>query len=355
MDCQLLVIGGGPSGASAAYHAASAGLQVILVDRATWPRDKVCGDALVPASMSHLAELGISSARLAEAGGRRVRSYRVFRPDEPVTELDVQPYHGTDHAFGLPRRVLDYMVWQQALAAGARPFSGMTVQRLAVNSSRQQVTAIGRAGGTSVEIRARLAILSSGATGVLPGDPAWAGKVWLASGAGVRQYFRVPRLTGQTFDFFHSAHLPEGYAWVFPVGKQVLNVGVWMRARPLHSLRPLRSALAAFVHEQSRRGGALAGALPLSDPRGAPLRLGGSRPVTADQLLVCGESAGLVQLDTGEGISAALASGRLVARVAIAALADGDTRATALSAHLGAEQAAGESAVAAIGSRTLTR
>ena len=327
----ILVIGAGPAGSFAAHHAALAGRRVLLIDRADFPRDKVCGDGLNPRSCAVLAEAGVDARRLEAAGAVRIEGYRKFRAGDRVDE-PIAPRAGwADHAYGLPRLTLDRLLQAAALAAGAGWAGGFEVKSVGIEGG-QWVTARGVIGRRPVRASGRLAIIASGASAAyyrgLGSQPRRAGG---AIAGGLRQYFAVPAISSPTFDFYELPGLPGGYAWLFPVGEGVVNVGVWSRGGA-EGHRGLRQALLTFLQSEPAVA-ALAGGRPLGAPRGAILRPLLSAHLSSDRLLWVGDGAGLTHRETGQGISYALESGRQAAAVAGEALRAGRGDAGALQPY----------------------
>lgn len=332
VEYDVVVIGAGPAGSFAAMYAAGAGRRVLLVDRNTFPRDKVCGDGLNPRSCFILAEAGIDARRLEAAGAARVRGYRKFRGGAVVEERIVPRAGWADHAYGLPRQKLDGLLRDEALAAGAEWRGGYCVKEIAVDASNQQVTVRGEQPNGPADVGARIAIIASGASAAyyrkLGSAP---DRLQGAIAGGLRQYFQVPEVSLDTFDFYYDAALPDGYAWIFPVGPQLVNVGVWSR-RGTGQHRLLRRALAAFI-AGAPAAELLRGGRELGAPRGAAIRPALSARLAGDHLLWVGESAGLLHRETGQGISYALESGRRAALVADRVLREGMYRADQLQAY----------------------
>src|SRR5881628_3855807 len=111
----VLIVGAGPAGAVAGLVLARAGARVRLVDRATFPREKLCGDTLNPGTLARLRRLGL--ARPIEDRGVRVTGMRVTGEHGIVVDT---PYPGTLAGRALLRRDLDWMLVEHAIAAGCQ-------------------------------------------------------------------------------------------------------------------------------------------------------------------------------------------------------------------------------------------
>ncbi len=324
--CDVLVVGAGPAGSAAATLLAGGGLDVVLVDQHAFPRDKVCGDALIPDAHAALRRLGLLGAVMAQAQAVAhvgVVAPRGGRIDVPGT-LAV-----------LPRKQLDAILCKAAVTAGARMVAPARFVAPLEDDTGRVVGARLKAGDVTRELRAGWVVL---ATGAVPQALIAAGMCerQLPSGVALRGYVRNPAMTGvlKALDIVWHRALRPGYGWVFPCGGDVFNIGAGVS----HSHRELRSGHAekkgdanlrdifqAFtqVYEPARAlmdGGELLGEL-----KGAPLRctLEGARHARSG-LLVTGEAAGSTYSFTGEGIGKALETGMLAAETLLRAWRRGE-------------------------------
>ncbi|MBK5928328.1 geranylgeranyl reductase family protein [Rhodobaculum claviforme] len=292
----VAVIGAGPAGAAAARHAAGLGLQVALVDRAVFPRDKLCGGGVTGRAATALRDvfgLGItpdlfrSTARVRFQAGTRVLG-RIE---------DAPPLHMT------MRRAFDARLQRAACAAGA-----VAVERArlsGIDTATRRITLEG-GGGLSYGVLIGADGVNSAVARHLFGrafDPAT-----IAFALEVEA--PTPPDDWLEIDFDAA---PWGYGWAFPKHDTLtLGVGGIHRANP-----DLRARLEAYLarHGVAASGLRCKGAfLPAGDVRAVPGR---------GAVVLAGDAAGLVDPMTGEGIAHAITSGRLAAEAAAAALAGG--------------------------------
>jgi len=313
----VLVVGAGPAGSSTAIHLARAGVRVLLVDKARFPRDKPCGGGLtgralkqIPVDPSPVVERDVDRFELRlRYGSRFARTH-----DRPLIRMT-------------QRRRLDAWLVEQAALRGAEVRTGARVEILSVDPTA--VTA--SIGGETV--RADAVVGADGANGVV------ARSVGLGEGIihGVALEGNVP-LEALEADYERSATIelavvPGGYGWVFPKGDHAnLGVGGWGREGPRLRDHLARLARAHGVEPAS-----------LTEVRGHRLpmrRLG--MPAGAGRVLLVGDAAGLVDPLSGDGMYEAFVSARLAADAIVRGEVDGYTAAlsAALDHHAAASWAA---------------
>lgn len=319
--CDVLVIGAGPAGSACARTLARGGLDTLLVDQHDFPRDKVCGDGLIPDSHAALKRLGVYDevAALAES----VPHVRCVGPRGG--HVDVPGALSV-----LPRKVLDHLLVRAAQAAGARLLTPLRFEAPLLSGERVVGARFKMAQGTH-EISARWVVL---ATGAVPQALSAAGlcERHTPSGVALRGYVHCPELVDQVkqLQIVWHPRLRGGYGWIFPAPGGMFNIGTGItgshrvedgkgRMRSLN-LRTMFDDFCA-VHAPAAalmRQGELQGEL-----KGAPLRcsLRGAR-WSRPGMLVAGEAAGTTYAFSGEGIGKALESGLLAAE---ALLRDRDT------------------------------
>ncbi|MGZ5236380.1 MAG: NAD(P)/FAD-dependent oxidoreductase [Caldimonas sp.] len=347
-QCDVLVVGAGPAGSAAAQLLARAGRDVVLIDQHAFPRDKVCGDGLIPDAHRALARLGVLEQVLAEA--RSATTLGCIAPRGG--RIDVPGSLAV-----LPRKRLDEIVCRAAVAAGTRMFAPLRFVaplREAVpapgsdraDGSDEGATA-GRVVGATLsqgearrEIRAKWVVLASGAQ---PQATIAAGMCErrTPSAIALRGYVRNAAMTARitSLEVVWHKRLSPGYGWIFPCADGVFNIGVGV-ARSDHDgggrhatkHLNLREVFAAFkdVYRPARdlvEGGqwqAEAG----EELKGAPLRcsLEGAR-LAAPGLLVTGEAAGSTYAFTGEGIDKAMETAMHAAEAILASDDDRTARA----------------------------
>lgn len=310
---QALVIGAGPAGAAAALTLARNGVDVALVDQHDFPRDKACGDALIPDALAALRRLGLD--RQVQQHARRLDGIRIYAPDRSFAEID-----GT--LASCPRYTLDEVIRADAVGAGARFLAPLRLTGFVVKDECVRGARFGNGDGSSAAtIAAEVVFLATGAASA-PLELAGLCQRKEPAGIAVRAYFRNERLADD-FDrliisFDHG--ICPGYGWIFPAPDGLFNIGAgyYLDARRRPAVGNVRRVFESFVASFPPARAVLAEARQVSELRGAPLRtaLKGAR-FSRPGLLVVGEAAGTTYSFSGEGIGKALETGMLAAQHAI--------------------------------------
>lgn len=323
----VVVVGAGPAGCSAAIHLARSGVEVLMVDRALFPRDKVCGDGLAPRAVAALRELGVEDD-LRAAGYRPTYDYRVVSSWGESVRASVPGFgKGAGHAYVVPRRELDSLLVSHARAAGAEVLLGVRARAGDTEPGGRPVVRLDGGAGDGVSlVRARVVVAADGSRGsfsrrVIPS------RHLRPAAVAIRAYMEGVEHSEGTLSFFLDRHLLPGYGWVFPGGAdgRPANVGVGMLTEPLIR-RPdgLRDLFSWFLSPASGAWPYLRGARAVSPPAAFPLLLHFPRGRRrAGNVLLAGDAANLIDPLSGEGIAYALESGRAAAEAVVAALRTG--------------------------------
>lgn len=313
LTADVVVIGAGPAGAACAWALARGGRRVLLVDQHQFPRDKVCGDGLIPDAMAALARIGALDEVLAVA--KPVRHVRCIA--SRGGQVDVP---GTMAV--LPRRELDHILYRRALAAGAESLLPARFESPLLSGERVIGAKLKTATG-AVEVRAPWTVL---ATGAVPQAMLAAGlcERRTPSGVALRGYFRNPAMAERITQMQVVWHkrLAGGYGWIFPCPGGVFNIGTGLVGS--HQVEAsgharmaevnLRQWFATFCELYAPARELVTGGEKLGELKGAPLRcsLRGAR-YTRPGMLATGEAIGSTYAFTGEGIGKALETGLLAA------------------------------------------
>jgi geranylgeranyl reductase family protein len=336
MQTDVLVLGAGPAGSTTAYFLAQNGVNVLLADREDFPRDKACGDGVTLAGVSVLARMGLWPHQVA--GYQPFVGARIFSPTGACLQLVCQAGPagaGPGHGYIIPRQAFDEMLREHAVTAGAQFLPGFRATEPIYDAGHLRGWR-GQQRARTLDIRARLVVIATGAH---------AGPVRALglrqpgghSAVAMRAYFQGIAPLEPVIEFHCVPDLLPGYGWLFPMADQRTNVGVFIDAESRCLTRQggtIRAALDQFIASNPRLRDTLHGATLLGSPNGFPLRMDyPARQTYAENVLVVGEAAGLVDPLTGEGIALALQSAELAAQVATEAVTAGDCSAARLAVY----------------------
>jgi menaquinone-9 beta-reductase len=342
-DADVIVVGAGPAGSSAAYWLATAGLDVAVLEKSAFPREKVCGDGLTPRGTRALVDMGIdvseSNGWLHNRGLRVIGGGQRLHLDWP--ELTSFP------PFGLvrPRADLDAMLANQAVKAGARLYEQTSVTEPVLDSSGRVVGVTGRtAEKKPVSFRAPLVLTCEGVSGKLAQHIGVHRNDKRPLGVAVRRYYTSPKTNDDYLESWlelwegkpnASAQLP-GYGWIFGMGDGTVNAGLGvLNSSAGFQKTDYRGMLTRWLDNTPEEWG-LREPNATTPTRGAALPMGFNRtPHYARGLLLVGDAGGSVNPFNGEGIPYAMESGKYAAEAAVQALArpDGPSRERALELY----------------------
>src|SRR6266571_990767 len=339
-SADVIIVGAGPAGSAAAYYLATAGLDVLVLEKTRFPREKVCGDGLTPRAVKALTTMGVPTGE--QDGWLRNKGLRIIggggRIEVPWPDLSSYP------GFGLVRTRLDFdeILARHAEKAGARLLEGMNVTGPLLDDRTGRITGVtARPAGASREgtaragvpadhdereFRGRLVVAADGNSSRLSVAMGLERRDDRPIGVAVRTYYTSPRHDDDYLeawlDLWDGSSLLPGYGWIFGMGDGSSNVGLGLlntsaAFQHIDYRALLRRWLAAMpaewgLHEENR-----------TEPiRGAALPMGFNRtPQYARGMLLAGDSGGMINPFNGEGIAYALESGEIAARVIAQALA----------------------------------
>ncbi|HET7651546.1 MAG TPA: geranylgeranyl reductase family protein [Acidimicrobiales bacterium] len=306
MRVEVCVVGGGPGGAAAAITLARAGREVHLVDKATFPRDKTCGDGLTTNALRRLSELGLDPSTVASWFA--VDDVLVRSPSGRVVEFPMPRGRGSYAA--VARRVdLDAALLDVARAAGVKVHDGHAL--VGVDGVGRESVTLDVDGLGPVE-----------ATYVVAGDGQWSPTAkalglypngYLGEWHAFRQYFSGvgPRAERDLWVWFEPDFLP-GYAWSFPLPGARANVGFGIQRGAKVATQDMKDLWPELLRRPHIRDVLGADAAPEAPHRAWPIPARIDTAVLSGaggRVLFVGDAAGACDPMTGEGIGQALDTG----------------------------------------------
>jgi geranylgeranyl reductase family protein len=316
---QVLVVGGGPSGASTAWHLAQAGVEVTLVDRARFPRAKPCAEYVSPEGARLLHAMGALEA--VERAGAPLVGMEVHAPSGDVIHGEFAAKHGfrgfRDRGIGVRREILDTLLLRCARDAGVHVVEGAKVESMLQNGGTTAGARVRTAAGVR-DVRATLVIGADGLRSVvarrlgLARAARWPRRVALVA------HFRGVRGVGVLGEMHVTR---DGYLGLAAVGEGVTNVALVV---PKHRAASMSGDSPAFLTAWLAAHPVLQERFEAAE-RVSPVRATGpfashaSRAWAPGALLV-GDAADFYDPFTGEGIYAALLGGELAAPHAVGAV-----------------------------------
>lgn len=331
-QADVIVVGAGPAGSTTAYHLAKAGLDVLLLEKTAFPREKICGDGLTPRAVTQLVRMGIDTSVdngwLHNKGLRIMAGGLQLQLDWP--ELASHPNYGLVR----PRSDFDDLLARQAKQAGARLLENCNVSGPILDPRTSRIVGVNakvgeRGDAQETEFRAPLVVAADGNSTRLSIAMGLHKREDRPMGVAYRAYYKNPRHNDDYLESWlelSDAKSPDrllpGYGWIFGMGDGTSNIGLGILDSSVAfgkvdyrdmMRRWLASTPPEWELTEDNR------TVPI---RGAALPMGFNRkPHYTRGMLLVGDAGGMINPFNGEGIAYAMESGELAARVVVQAKA----------------------------------
>lgn len=328
----VAIVGAGPAGSTAAYFLAQEGIKVCLVDKQSFPRDKVCGDGVVSPILFQLERMGLSNW-IEKNCHNAPKEVLLSSPDGEAVRILPD---NRDICYGrvIPRMELDAAILRQAVTVGADLFEGVQLTEM-TRQEPDRVRLIGsqRSSNIELQLESKIIITADGAhasftnyLGLIKGQPDL---------VAIRGYFENVQGSESLLEIHFDSTVMPGYAWIFPMkdGQANVGLGTFIKRSRQRDIN-LKYALREFIKHNHFAYERLSQAQMIGPVKGYPLRskMNTVTPFT-DNIMVAGEAAGLVNPLNGEGIGTAMFSAELAAQYAKIALDVGDFSKLQLSGY----------------------
>ena len=339
-DADVIVVGAGPAGSATAHYLAATGLEVLLLEKATFPRDKVCGDGLTPRAVRELIAMGVPIRE--EDGWIRNRGLRVLGGGHQIQldwpELAAYPSYGLARS----RMNLDATLAFHARSTGAKLLEGHAVTGPVIDEgsgrivgvTARQVDGSGRRlpgdQGSERTFRAPVVVAADGVSSRLATAMGITKRDDRPMGVAVRTYFRTPRHDDEWMESHLElwdgapgrSNLLPGYGWIFALGDGTANVGLGSVSSTAKATRlDYKDLFARWMANAPAEWG-FTPENQVGEVRGAALPMAFNRtPHYRKGLVLVGDSGGMVSPFNGEGIAYGMQAGRVAADVISQALA----------------------------------
>jgi geranylgeranyl reductase family protein len=327
-DADVIVVGAGPAGATAAHYCAAAGLDVLLLEKSSFPRDKICGDGLTPRAVGEMVRMGVpireEDGWIRNIGLRAVAGGRSF--EFPWPELKAYPSYGLARS----RMNLDQTLAEHARSTGAKLMERTNVTGPLLDERTGRVVGVtarpvddnGRRAGDEVTYRAPVVIAADGVSARMAIALGIEKAMKRPMGVAVRTYFTSPRHDDPWMESQlelwdgvpGKSNLLPGYGWIFALGDGTVNVGLGSvsstAAATKIDYKDLFARWMANVPEEweftpeNQIGPVRGAALPMAFNR---------KPLYTRGMMLVGDSGGMVSPFNGEGIAYAMQAGRVAA------------------------------------------
>jgi geranylgeranyl reductase family protein len=321
-EADVIVVGAGPAGSTTAYHLAQAGLEVLLLEKTTFPREKVCGDGLTPRATKQLIKMGVD---LDAPGWIRNKGLRIIgggvRLELPWPDLASYP----DYGLVRTRMDFDQILAERAVAAGAKLRMNTSVTEPILDETGRITGVIAKTPDGEARFTAPLVVAADGNSTRLSLAMGLRKRDDRPMGVAVRRYYTSPRhdddYLESWLELWDGERLLPGYGWVFGVGDGTSNVGLGLlNTSEAFKNVDYRGLLKGWLSGMPEEWGYVE-ENATGPVRGAALPMGFNRtPHYTRGLLLVGDAGGMINPFNGEGIAYAMESAEMAAEVIVQAL-----------------------------------
>lgn len=309
----IVIVGAGPAGCTAALALSETSLKVALIDKSFFPRDKICGDALSPDVVAQLKKLPIDSSTFINDFDKKLecKAVRFIAPNYAFSDISLVNYDLSGYIS--PRIDFDnYLFEQTKRCKNVTIFEGQEISTIEESSS--EITVLLKSGE---RLETPIILGSDGAQSLVKRKLHKEKPDKNHYCAGIRMYFEgvtdFSDLNSVELHFYNE--LLPGYFWIFPLPDNKANVGIGMLSSFVSKKNiNLKKELASIINTHPNVKDRFKNATIVDDAKGFPLPLGSKkRSISGNRYLLLGDAASLINPLSGEGIGNAIRSGRVAA------------------------------------------
>lgn len=331
----IIIVGAGPAGSTAALYASRFGLKALLLEKESFPRDKICGDAISGKSMTILKDLNLLE-EVKGLPGASIDTITFGSPDHQ--QVNIRLFK--DKTKGLPtglvirRKIFDQFLFSKAKMVLENIVENCTVSDLLFENDSVVGLIAKLKGGEEKQFRGKIILGADGfrsivarKSGLYHHDP----EHWIIA---LRQYYQNIKDLNSQIELHYVDEIQPGYLWIFPVEEGMANVGIGMHYNSLKKRKvDLKNAMKKAL-SQPPFAERFRQAVALEEPKGWNLPVGSlHRKCYGNGFMLLGDAAGLIDPFSGEGIGNAMFSARTAVKTAQKALIVNDFSAQTLSEY----------------------
>ncbi len=321
MDVDVIVAGSGPSGAAAATVLAQNGVNVLLVDKAQFPRTKVCGDGLPPLALELLNEIGVKD-KLLETEPNEITKVKIVSPKNRSVTLNIKL---KNKFYIIPRLTMDKVLHDHAIESGARFIQAWVKAPILKNGVVVGLSVMEN--GEEKQYYAKLVIAADGNSSKIASALRRDIQQHHHQIISLRGYLKGYDITNEMNEGYLLPELVPGYLWVFPTGDGRINIGLGMRRDKYSEKKTnLKKILERFLKRPEIKA-RLSQNWELGEMMGATMNLASQENIRRayNGALLVGDAGAWIAPLTGGGIYNAIFSGKTAAEVATEAITKNDT------------------------------
>ena len=325
----VIVVGAGPAGATTAMFAKKQGLSVLLVDKAAFPREKICGDGLSTRTIKTLQALDLYEKFLAECPVNKIDGVIFSAPNGTQLPINYAAMgrHDDVEGYTLNRIYFDNFLINEARNTGIEVLENFEAKSFLTDKKGKVYGISGCKNGSKrlISFEAKIVVCASGVFPKILKSINYKFPPKTKCVIGIKQYFKGVDCEQNLIEMHFVKKIVQGYFWIFPEKDDIVNLGFVIpeklrRKRKINLEKELGRIISSPQFADRFKF-----AEPITEPKAAFLNLGGSKIYKPKSgLLIIGDSMGLTEHFTGEGIGNAMFSGQKAAQVIITAFATND-------------------------------